>query len=104
MARPAKVEVSSASPGWDSSLSANLETIFDGPLPVYRGGSKSTIETNFPADQYEDCIAIDQSTSRILISDGSTWEYLVPILPYDGAPTATTLRDALITAGLMAAS
>lgn len=104
MARPSKIAVTSGTPGWDAVVNQNLDILFDGPLPLFRASDLTDLETNYLASQYEQCVAITEDTGVIYVSDGADWNRLVPEMPYDGSPSATTLRDALVTAGLMAAS
>ncbi len=104
MVRPQKVPVVTATPGWDAAVNQNLDNIYDKPLPPFQATDLTDLTTNFPASQYEQCIAIAGDTKIVYYSNGTTWNRLVPLMAYDASPTATTLRDELVAVGLMAPS
>lgn len=102
--RPQKVEFDAGTEGWDGAVRDNFDSILEAPFPIFRVVTAATLTSAYAADEYEECIALAQDTGAIYLSDGTTWNRLVPQMPYDGSPTATTLRDALVTSGLMAPS
>lgn len=102
MARPVKTLLDSGVGGWDSSVDDNIDTILNAPFPLYEAANFGVLDANFPAAQFDNCFAILADTDKVYKSDGTNW-LLWPfiIMPNDAAPTVTTLRDALVTAGLM---
>ena len=104
MVRPSKVSVSAGSPGWDSALQANLETIFDAPLPIFQEVDWSTLTTDYPAAQYEDCLAVTADTGNLYMSDGSAWQQIetaasngvLNVVAKTGAYTVTTADDVVV--------
>ena len=100
--RPVKSVLDSGVAGWDSSVDDNLDTILNAPFPLFESPNFGTLDANFPPEQFDNCFAILTDTEVVYKSNGVTWLiWPFTVMPNDAAPTATTLRDALVTAGLM---
>ena len=101
-AKPAKSTLDSGVGGWDSSVDDNFDTILNAPFPMYEAANFGTLDAGFPAAQYQNCFALLTDTEVMYKSDGVNWlVWPFTVMPNDAAPTVTTLRDALVTAGLM---
>lgn len=100
--RPLKSILDSGVGGWDSSVEDNFNTILDAPFPLYEAANFGVLDAGFPAAQFDNCFAILADTDVVYKSDGVDWLiWPFTIMPNDASPTVTTLRDALVTAGLM---
>jgi len=87
MARPERLEIQNGANGWDATVNANFQLLFDSPFPcVYVAGDLTALEAAFPAAQYAQCLAVYlDGTLQIGMSDGSSWSALpVPTHNHDG--------------------
>ncbi len=73
MSRPQKEEIVSGQLGWDGVVNDMLALLFDSPLPLCRAADLSELETDFPAANFEQCLAVTQDTSKLYMSDGLDW-------------------------------
>ena len=100
--RPIKSALDNGVGNWDSSIDDNFDTILNAPFPLFEAANFGTLDASFPAAQFDNCFAILADTEVVYKSDGVNWLiWPFTVMPNDAAPTAITLRDALVTAGLM---
>lgn len=83
MSRPvlSAIDVESELQGWDTDVNDFMNVFSDGPWPVYEsaGSSLATLESNFPAANFDRCLAwINDSTRgwRLCVSVGGAWSFL----------------------------
>jgi hypothetical protein len=80
MARYARQIPNAGEAAWDSKVNDNFQNVFDRPLPLVKhAGDLTSLQTAFPANQYDQALAICQYSSTagdgliFAISDGTAW-------------------------------
>lgn len=111
MARPLLNSIAPGLAAWDADVDQNFSLLTESPLPVYVEDTVGELPT---ASSYEDCIALVSSDYGIYVSDGVSWENIIPVSDNQANSTATdvaglvsdinTLLANLIAAGIMASS
>lgn len=80
MSRYARQVLNNGESAWDSKANDNAQNVFDRPLPLVKhAGDLTSLQTAFPANQYDQAIAICQYSSTagdgliFAVSDGTAW-------------------------------
>ena len=73
MARPAHVGITSGLAAWDGEVDDNFDLIFTTPVPIAQYANFAALPT---ASDYEDCLAILADTDLVVVSDGTSWNYI----------------------------
>ena len=71
MARPTIPTITAGQEGWDALINDIITALTQTPLPV----AEYADSASFPAaSSYDRCIVVATDTSKLYISNGSTWE------------------------------
>lgn len=80
MSRYARQIPGAGEAAWDSKVNDNFLNIFDRPLPLVKhAGSLTSLQSTFPANQYDQALAICQYSATagdgliFAVSDGTAW-------------------------------
>ncbi len=83
MSRYARQIPNAGEAAWDTKINDNLQNVFDRPLPLVKhAGDLASLQTTFPANQYDQAVAICQYSSTagdgliFAVSDGTAWRAL----------------------------
>lgn len=83
MARYARQIPGAGEAAWDSKVNDNFQNVFDRPLPLVKhAGDLTSLQTAFPANQYDQALAICQYSGTagdgliFAFSDGTSWRPL----------------------------
>jgi hypothetical protein len=80
MSRYARQIPNAGEAAWDSKINDNFQNVFDRPLPLVKhAGDLASLQSTFPANQYDQALAICQYSSTagdgliLAVSDGTAW-------------------------------